>query len=312
MLKLVLPDSDALRPLNLLFADYIAENKDKLMRDTCIEYVYGAPTQCIANGGRPTVNNTPLQIIQLLIADYAMRGIGYRFVFSNSTITPSQFNDAQLNAIMKLNGDTGAIVYRDDFAVYLRASYPARHLVASVTKMADVDSLLRMLNGNLYDVVVWSTEHNDKLNSVPPELRHKVEVLPIDCCPNNCPRRAICYKECSAFNNPAADQFGITLNADPVAPGVYKWYTASHCKNNKVKVEIAQLKSAYARVHSKDTFNGVLGVEKIHELVDNGFERIKVEGRSMSTYEMLLNYVELVIKPEYQLQAFFDLLCELN
>ena len=53
-------------------------------------------------------------------------------------------------------------------------------------------------------------------------------------------------------------------------------------------------------------------VEDVFNYEKNGFSNFKLEGRSLNTYEVLLNYIKYMVKPEYQLVIIRYVLDQIN
>ena len=112
--------------------------------DWCdIGSIYGAPADCLWDGGRTGYGDDDPREVLSLLREY---GISARLTFSNSLLREEHLSDRKCNdlcALFEEGGDqrNGVIVHSDLLLAYLKQQYPGFYFVSSTTKVLTEASL---------------------------------------------------------------------------------------------------------------------------------------------------------------------------
>ena len=252
--------------------------------DWCgIGSVYGAPAGCRWDGGRAGFGDAEPAAAAALMREY---GISARLTFSNSLLRPEDLADPECNrlcALFQKNGAApgGVILSSDILLDYIRKNYPGFYFVSSTTKvLTDFRQLKEELERSEFRYVVPDFRLNkawDRLSTLEPELKGKVEFLCNEACRFDCPDRKACYESVSRKN--LGQDCGEHLC---VSPDARRGYRFSDAMKNP----------------------GFIGIREIRDVyLPNGFSHFKLEGRSLGSAVMLEILLYYMTRPEYQLQV---------
>ena len=252
--------------------------------DWCgIGSVYGAPAGCRWDGGRAGFGDAEPAAAAALMREY---GISARLTFSNSLLRPEDLADPECNrlcALFQKNGAApgGVILSSDILLDYIRKNYPGFYFVSSTTKvLTDFRQLKEELERSEFRYVVPDFRLNkawDRLSTLEPELKGKVEFLCNEACRFDCPDRKACYESVSRKN--LGQDCGEHLC---VSPDARRGYRFSDAMKNP----------------------GFIGFREIRDVyLPNGFSHFKLEGRSLGSAVMLEILLYYMTRPEYQLQV---------
>lgn len=248
--------------------------------DWCtIGSIYGAPADCLWGGGRVGFGeDDPRQVLELL-AEY---GISARLTFSNSLLEEEHLSDRKCNrlcALFSASGQNGVIVHSDLLLSYLKASYPGLYFVSSTTKvLTDFRDLEAELNREDFSYVVPDFRLNkafDKLKTLPPAQKAKVEFLCNECCSFGCRERKKCYENVSRKNLGQA----VSDHQCPAPEGGYR----------------------FSKAMENPGFISVSDIEKVY--LPLGFSNFKIEGRSLGSAVVLEFLLHYLTKPQYRLHV---------
>lgn len=173
--------------------------------DWCdIGSLYGAPAGCIWGGGRGgTGTQNPRAVLDLTEA----YGISARLTFSNSLLRQAHLGDQACNAMCRsfhAQGGNGVILHSDLLLAYLRQNYPSFYFVSSTTKvLTDFQALEAEVNREEFRYVVPDFRLNrafDRLETLSPAQKGKLEFLCNECCWFGCRERRACYENVSRKN----------------------------------------------------------------------------------------------------------------
>ncbi|MCQ2417658.1 MAG: hypothetical protein MJ071_07580 [Oscillospiraceae bacterium] len=252
--------------------------------DWCeIGSVYGAPADCLWNGGRAGFGDCSPQNAAALMREY---GISARLTFSNSLLEPTHLTDAKCNYLWKLfaretGTENGIIIYSELLMEYLKKQDAPFYYVSSTTKvLMEFQQLLAELNRDDFRYVVPDFRWNPKteqLSELTEKQRKKVEFLCNECCWAGCTQRRQCYENVSRKNlGELCEDFICS------APGGSAGYRFSAAMENPCFISPKEIQSVYAPM---------------------GFEHFKIEGRGLGSAMILEFLLYYMTKPEYQLRV---------
>lgn len=250
--------------------------------DWCdIGSIYGAPADCIWDGGRVGFGDNDPGEVLALTQDY---GISARLTFSNSLLREEHLSDKQCNrlcALLNEQGGNGVIVHSDLLLEYLKGHYPNLYFVSSTTKvLTDFQELVDEVNREDFRYVVPDFRLNkafDKLNTLTNAQKGKAEFLCNECCWFGCNDRKKCYENVSRKN------LGENcVDHHCTAPGGNEGYRFSKAMTNP----------------------GFIGVQDIqNRYLPMGFSNFKIEGRGLGSAMILEFLLYYMTKPEYQIHV---------
>lgn len=264
-----------------LFLPLFREHREYFY-DWCeIGSIYGAPADCIWGGGRVGFGDEDPDRVLALLREY---GVSARLTFSNSLLREEHLSDRRCNSLCARfaeGGGNGVIVHSELLIDYLRRTYPGLYLVSSTTKvLTDFRDLCGELSRTEFRYVVPDFRLNrafDRLRTLTPAQKAKVEFLCNECCWFGCTERKACYENVSRKNlgEPCEDH-------RCAAPGAGEGYRFSKAMQNP----------------------GFIGTDDIQRVyLPMGFSHFKLEGRGLGSALILEFLLYYMTKPEYQLQV---------
>ena len=242
--------------------------------------IYGNFQFCIWDGGRVFTNyqQTSFEQIQYVKDFLKDNKIPLRMIFTNPIVTEEYYYDRFCNLVTEICEDSlnELVINSEGLESYLRKEYPQYNFISSTTKCKSnpEDSLKELSKDYKYICLDYNLNRNEEyLKSIPNDLRKKVELLVNAICPPGCPNRSKHY----------------------IANGLsmlgYEKDYAIDCKIKK------------SNLHP-DTFKykNNLYPEELYEYYPNNFgiTFFKLEGRTFSDLDVILNYARYLVKPEYQ------------
>ena len=252
--------------------------------DWCrIGSLYGAPENCIWNGGRIAWGDCDPAAMLDLTQEYS---ISARLTFSNSMLRKEHLADSRCNALCSLFAQSkkvqnGVIVHSELLREYLQQQYPELYLVSSTTKvLTEFPRLRQELDRPEFRYVVPDFRLNrafDRLAELSEAQKDKTEFLCNECCWFGCPERRQCYEVVSRQN----------LGQDCpdhrcAAPDGAEGYRFSKAMQNP----------------------GFIGIEDIqNRYLPMGFSNFKIEGRGLGSALVLEFLLYYLTKPECQLKV---------
>lgn len=252
--------------------------------DFCdIGSVYGAPADCIWNGGRAGFgDNDPAEVLELM-REY---GISARLTFSNSLLCEEHLTDKKCNALCDALNESssvqnGVIVHSDLLLDYLKSRYPKLYFVSSTTKvLTDFQDLLHEINRDDFLYVVPDFRLNksfDKLNSLTKAQKDKVEFLCNECCWYGCSDRKACYENVSMKN------------------------LGENCTEHICTAPDGKDGYRFSKAMTNPGFIGTDDIQNIY--LPMGFSNFKIEGRGLGSAMILEFLLYYMTRPEYQLKV---------
>ena len=278
-----LPDFYNHYQLNIKIIQLLQEHPEYFYDNLKIGAVYGTYPGAIWNGGRTFLDTTDLNNIKATTEAFNSQNIPLRFTFTNCLLEEKHLLDTYCNLIMETsnNGMNGIIINSELLEQFLRNSYPNYKYILSTTRCErDINKINELCDQ--YDMVVIDYRDNSnfdflsKLNN-----KDKIELLINAYCSPNCKNRKEHYEYLSQcqlnFSRPDSCQF----NTCPT----YDRNFFSSLEFDSV-IKVVDLYSKYS---------------------DLGFSNFKIEGRTLSTFNVLESYLYYLIKPEYQNEVRFIL-----
>lgn len=283
MINMNMPDFVTGLPAYDILTDIAKENPDVLYPDVTIASVFGNFPFSIWNGGglnfqHPWVKGE----IKELIAYYNEElGIPLRFTFTNPMLQEKHCWDTYSNIIVEAghNGKNEILTSSRILENYLRNNYPNYKYCSSIV---GTDAMPYPVNEtDRYDLMVMQRRRNNNwtfLDTIPIEIRHKIEFLCNDPCPDDCPRLYSHYRD-----------FGrAQLNLEPDQP-------ANECSMHGIKG-----KFPYKYMQTLDTYISRETILK--DYLPKGFTQFKVSGRN-SAFSIIRNILDYMVKPEYRVDV---------
>ena len=250
--------------------------------DWCdIGSIYGAPSDCIWDGGRVENGNADPRAVLALMREY---DISARLTFSNSLLRPEHLSDRKCNALCRLLEENnppqnGVIVHSELLLEYLMKKYPKLYFISSTTKaLTDFQQLAREAARPEFRYVVPDFRLNrafDRLGALPEAQKEKLEFLCNECCWFGCRDRRACYEAVSRRNlGEAGAEHRCT------APNAADGYR-------------------FSRAMANPAFIGTDDITDIY--LPMGFSNFKIEGRGLGSALILEFLLYYMTKPEYRL-----------
>ena len=275
---------------NEIFYELFQNNKQCFYDDFSFDAFYGNFQYCIWDGGRifPEYHHTTLEDIQKAIQLYNHKmKVPMRFIYTNTKIEPKHCYDRFCNLVTEMceNPMNEIVVNSLVLEDYLRKTYPKYKYISSTTKcLTNKQDFLKELHSEKYSRICLDYNLNKQkefLNSLNEEEKDRCEFLINATCGPGCPNRKKHYN----FNSESSLNYGKTfvLNFCTI-PGnnLYPYE-----EQQKVQISPRELRDWYA---------------------PNGFSHFKLEGRTFKFFEHLGNLIYYMVKPEYQLFVFTEIL----
>lgn len=276
--------------LNFKILELLQSNPEYFMDNVKISAIYGSFQFCIFDGGRNfgDYKHTTREEIEKIVDIYNNYfKVPIRLVFTNPILKREHYTDRFGNVVMELceNDINEIVVNQLEFEDYVREKYPKFQFISSTTKCLNTPSAFKEeLASNRYKMICldYNLNKNKKLlEELTPEERSKCEFLCNAICPPACKQRKEHYK----LNGLYHLSYG-------------KPYQMEECQINYNTVHPAAASSR----------NNLTPEEIYNFYVPNGYNLFKLEGRTLSTVENVLNYVKYMVKPEYQFYVITQLL----
>ena len=278
--KFNLPDFVMGRPVYVTLCNWMNEYPEVFYPNTEIACVYGNFPGAIWNGGGINLGGqwTRNEIQEMIDFYNHTLHIPLRFTFTNPLIDERHLNDVYCNIIAECghNGMNEILTSSIVLENYLREKYPKYKYGKSIigTREEPVDL------SNKYFLSVMRRRMNNNweyLDTIPMELRHKVEFLCTDPCPDNCPRLYTHYRDFARAQLEL--QSGPECNCSMTdVKGTFQYHYANHLETHVSREMIDK------------------------EYLPRGFNQFKLSGRG-SALGAITGALDYMIKPEYHLDA---------
>ena len=252
--------------------------------DWCeIGSIYGAPENSLWGGGRISCGDHDPREVRALLQEY---GISARLTFSNSQLRAEHLSDPACNALCELfrtdeEPRNGVIVHSELLTEYLQKNYPELYLVSSTTKvLTEFGQFRKELEREEFRYVVPDFRLNhafDRLDTLTPGQKDKVEFLCNECCWFGCTERKRCYEVVSRQN----------LGED--------------CPDHRCAAPDAAEGYRFSKAMENPGFIGINGIRQ--EYLPRGFSNFNIEGRGLGSALILEFLLYYLTKPEAQLRV---------
>jgi len=266
--------------LNVFFLGLMEQYPQYFYPDVKVSSIFGNFQYCIWDGGRNFAHyNQVTEERMIEIKDtYAHFQVPIRFVFTNPVIEKKHLYDRFGNLCLEIFHDekNEIVVNSPLMEDYLRENYPKYKIISSTTKrITNKDKFMEELaNPNYYQVCLdYDLNKNMELiNSVPQELRPKVEFLINAICPPHCPQRK--------------EHYALTGKA-------HISYLKDKYTNDKCGIRES---SIHPKVLGKGNNFTLEDIDNYSKL---GYKYFKLEGRTLHSYDVLAMYLYYMVKPEW-------------
>ena len=256
---------------------------------------YGTFPQSLWNGGRAMTGICDKNYVKMVVRDFDRLRIPLRFTFTNPLITEEHLDDEFCNFVLRTadNGINGVIVVSPVLEEYIRTKYPNYKITSSTCKrITDIDKLNEETD-KPYDIVVIDYDFNNRFDMLEKvQNKKKCEILVNACCMPKCPNRVDHYREIGAMQLAFCEHIkknkGKPFTAE--AYGLSERNTDCPC----MEYDITDAKKHATHITPRAIFE---------KYIPMGFEQFKIEGRTMSIFDLTEYYVYYMVKPEMQERA---------
>ena len=271
--------------LNITLADMLSQMPEYFRDDIKIASFFGSPA-VKWNGGRMIMGRYYPDRTRAIIEGYNLRGIPYRFTFTNPSLTEADLEDEDCNELLNMadNGMNEVIVYSPLLEEYIRKTHPKMKITSSTCKCIRSIEEIKAELAKPYSLVVLDYNFNndfETLEKLTPEERKRCEILINAHCVPGCPRRAEHYKYIGDVQLRVNELRGITAEGLEAA-GIGEW----ECKYRNF-----------------DPFEGtptklqISGDDVFEKYVPMGFENFKIEGRASNLMVLCEQLVQHLARP---------------
>lgn len=261
--------------LNKIFFETLKEDKNIFYDNVSIGCFYGNFQFCAWDGGRTFGDYKPSSYEDIIeIKGFLQNNnIPLRLIFTNPVIAEKDLDNHFCNLVTKLceNENNEIVVNSPLLEKYLRENYPKYSFISSTTKCNNIEESLKELDKYKFICLDYNLNKQiDKIKNI--EDKNKIEFLVNAICPPACPNRKEHYR----------------LNG------------ISHLNLGKEYRVACQIKGDTTRCLTRNYKNNISPEEIYTKYYNLGFSNFKLEGRTLTDKEVILNYAYYMIKPEYQ------------
>lgn len=281
---------------NLVFAEMLKAYPQFFREGVEIASVYGTFPPALWNGGRTQQGICDKRFIKTVLSSLNSRGIPARFTFTNPMIEKKHLSDKFCNMILSMadNGLNECIVMSPILEDYIRNNFPKYKLTSSTCKrITDAEKLYEEVGKDYHIVVIdYDLNHEfDVLEGIP--NKEKCELLVNACCNPQCEHRSHHYEtlglEQIAYANHVRKYPDTPFDADKFFREHPESSYEFECRcMNRTIFEAQKLK------------NHITPDEIWGKYVPMGFSQFKIEGRTLSVFNLLETYLYYMAKPEYK------------
>lgn len=285
MIKFMLPGFYEHFQLFKTFISFKEKHPNYFYDNIEIGACYGNFQFCIWDGGRIFYQYKQANYENIIeIYNYFLsKNIPLRLVYTNTEITEEHLNDRFCNLVTELceHENNEIVVNSPMLEQYLREKYPKYKIISSTTKcLTSPEDSQTEINKDYHMICLdYNLNHNfNFLNQI--TNKDKIEFLVNPICQAGCPYRKNHYRLNSIQH--------LTYN---------KTYLLNECR---IKHNTLDHDSILQR-------NNISPEEIYTTYVPAGFTNFKLEGRTLTDLEVLMGVAKYMIKPEYQIQAIYDI-----
>ena len=285
MVNFIIPGFYENYNINTQLLTLLQEQPQWFYPDVAVSCVYGTFPFWIWDGGRvfDTYKHATFEEIEKIIDIYNNKfKIPLRLICTNPVVKEENYYNRFANLCLSLchNGFNEITINNQGLENYIRENYPNYKFISSTTKcITSNEQLIEELNNPNYFMVCldYNLNHNKKLlESLDQDTKDKCEFLCNAICPPNCPNRKQHYNLNGYFSLNYGRKYS-TPGCGITAPTFAK--------------------------ETREYRNNITREELYNYYVKNNFSYFKIEGRTLPTLEVILNYVYYMVKPEYSDQV---------
>lgn len=279
MIEFSIPGFDSQHRVNVALLDLIKQEPEKFYNDIKITSCYDS-WDCNWNGGRVKAGNVFKENVINALNFYNEHGIELRYTFTNSLIDmyPELLNDFLCNAILDITKDyqklkTRININSEQLKSYIEGKYPNNfEFMWSTTKDIKDINTINQLNKN--ELIVPSYNINNDFDILKQFIYpNNIELLCCEPCIDNCPHRKEHHESVSK------NQLLESIESSFICPfncENYSYYEA--VGKRKHNISITNIREKYLPL---------------------GINKFKISGRRDSQINLVENYVNYFVKPEY-------------
>lgn len=272
-----IPDFYYLYDLNMMLLDLMSKEPGKFYDDIVIDSIYGAFPGCIWNSGRAACGWASIENIISTVAAFNKKNISVRYTFTNSQITGRHLLDYHCNQILQATGtliegiQNGVNINQPFLADYIAKNYPEFYLMWSTTKGVNSLEETNELSKDRLTVLYYGMNNTTALQKL--EHPDNIEVLVSEACIENCPNRMNHYKS-----------IGQLQLLQPSEPFKCPYGCESYFY--------------YEKPVTRDHYVSIDDIREVY--LPLGINKFKIGGRQDHPVNLIENYVNYFVKPEYR------------
>lgn len=280
--KFSLPNYYAYGDNMIRILKYKQEHPQYFYKDRVVDSCYDVHPSLIWAGGRnPKVMKIPEIPMAMVLKKFSQfPEVSLRHVLTNSLITPVLLQDYNCNHFLKMyirKGD--AVIAANLFLIeYLKDKYPDIPIIYSTTMgITDVDKINEITKTNIYVMNYNFNNDNDYLDRL--EHKENLEILCAEPCAPNCPNRMMHYQTIS----------------QSILDIPHPQFTCRSNSEARTFDDIMKLPHAISN-------------DRVEELSEMGIQYFKISGRTFNIPNWLYAILYYLVKPEYLLHVYLDIL----
>lgn len=267
--------------------DFMEQHPEAIRDNVEIGAVYDNFPYCVWDGGRTfqSLTQASAETIKNISEYFNNKNIPIRLIFTNPVVESHHFYDRFCNLVCAIceNELNEIVVNNIELENYLRINYPKYSFISSTTKCNIFDESKKEIELNHYKYICldYNQNHNySALESLTNEEKKQIEFLCNAICPPGCPNRKEHYRLNGLF---------------------YLNYQKNYYVNCKLNNHTFEPKAR--------NYKNTISPEEIENYYSKqGFSMFKLEGRSLSSFEVILTYAYYLIRPEYEHNFLFYML----
>lgn len=282
MINFIIPGLYEKYDLNFKVLDFFKKNPEIIQPDAKIDSAYGNFPFCIFDGGRTFFHyeHCSKEQVERIVKQYNEYGIKIRLVFTSNQLQPKHYTDRFNNVVLDICNDSlnpEIVIADENLLEYIQSKYTNFNFISSTTKcLNNVKALKEELKNPKYFMVCLDYNLNKNmamLENLSTEEKEKCEFLVNAICNPNCQNRKEHYRLNSLYHLNYGKPYRLKLCE------IYK---------GNLHPDMFQQKSTILP-------------EDIYQKYSNmGFKYYKIEGRTLSVANILIQYARYMVKPEYQ------------
>ena len=294
MVNFIIPGFYENFDLNIKLVQLLKLHPEWFRDNIAIEAIYGVFPFNIFDGGRIFSSYRHATLEEIQIIKYVINetyGISLRQVCTNPQLEEKNFHNRFANICLSICEDekNEIIINNDNLKEYIKINYPKYSFISSTTKrLSTIDRFQDELANDDYKIICLDYDINHAwkmLEELSQEEKDKCEFLCNAICPPGCTERKKHYY----YNGQFALNFGENYHMSEC--GITDSTVSNIVRNYNNNITPDELYNKYAPM---------------------GFSHFKLEGRTLPTIEVALNYAYYMAKPEYHDEVVHQLTVSLH